>query len=119
MGKIEREILAKIVAKSRPLIGRPLPVQVSSWHIAHALYAPPPTGRPSDSWDATPAQRKGVVRAMHSFVRKYQQYGLMGGQGRKRLYLYDAADADSVAWARMQVESRKFVPFSHVERSRA
>ena len=43
---------------------------------------------------------------MRSFVRKHPQYALMGGQGRKRLYLYEISDPLSVAWASANVTSR-------------
>lgn len=42
---------------------------------------------------------------MRSFVRKHPQYALTGGQGRKRLYLYEPSDPVSVTWAKMTVES--------------
>ena len=40
-------------------------------------------------WTPTRAQRKAMIRAMRSFVTKFPQYALMGGMGRKPLYLYD------------------------------
>ena len=55
------------------------------------------------------AQRKAVSRAMHSFVRKHPQYALTGGQGRKRLYLYEPSDPLSTMWAKMSVEQRDHV----------
>jgi hypothetical protein len=36
---------------------------------------------------------------MHSFVRKHPEFALMGGQGRKRLCLYEVADPEGVDWA--------------------
>ena len=32
-------------------------------------------------------------------MKKHQQYGLMGGNGDKQLFLYDAADPVSIIWA--------------------
>ena len=55
---------------------------------------------------------------MHSFVRKFPQFALLGGQGRKKLYLYDTTDPDSVLWAQMTVASKDHVPFMSVKGSR-
>ena len=52
------------------------PSQISSSQTAG------PTETGSQRWP------KAVARAMHSFVRKQQQYALTGGQGRRDLYLY-------------------------------
>lgn len=60
----------------------------------------------------TLAQRNAVTRAMHSFVRKHQQYALMGGQGRRALHLYDTGDPLSVMWAKLNVERRRGKPIS-------
>jgi hypothetical protein len=60
------------------------------------------------------ARRKSVVRAMHSFVRKFPEYALLGGQGRKPLFLYELADPDSVAWAQASVATKGVVLFSDV-----
>ena len=54
---------------------------------------------------------------MHSFVLKFPQFALLGGQGRKRLYLYDTTDPDSVLWAQMTVASKDHVPFMSVKGS--
>jgi hypothetical protein len=70
-----------------------------------------------DDWDfPSKAQRKSVVRAMHSFVRKHPEFALMGGQGRKQLYLYEAADPDSVAWAQTSVATKQHVSFNERKR---
>ena len=57
---------------------------LSSGELAIAVY------RPKDDFGGTGsctlAQGKAVSRAMHSFVRKHQQYALVGGRGRKSLY---------------------------------
>ena len=63
-----------------------------------------------NGWKPTLAQRKAVTRAMHSFVRKHQQYSLTGGQGRRELYLYDAADPLSATWAKLNAERRQRNP---------
>lgn len=82
-------------------------VLVSSWYLLCDLYSPKDTW--SFGWAPSNAQRKAVTRAMHSFVRKFPQYALMGGQGRKRLYLYEPANPVSAMWAKLTVERRKFV----------
>lgn len=104
LGVIERRILAQIEEHQQ---NRELgSVLLNSWTLAydHRL----PGYRPV--WDFEPswARRKAVVRAMHSFVRKYPQYALMGGQGRRLLYLYEPADPLSTRWAQLSVE-RGFV----------
>ena len=58
-------------------------------------------------------------RAMNSFVRKFPQFALMGGQGRKRLYLYDTTNPESIAWAKASVKSRKFVARCEVKKMMA
>jgi hypothetical protein len=62
------------------------------------------------NWKPTPAHRKAVTRAMHTFVHKHQQYALTGGQGRRILYLYDTADPVSAMWAKLNVERRERNP---------
>ena len=61
------------------------------------------------NWEPSRAQKLAVSRAMNSFVRKFPQFALMGGQGRKRLYLYDTTNPESIAWAKASVKSRKMV----------
>ena len=116
-GRIEREILRQIQADSLGFSGKKLPARVSGWTVAHKLYNPARPGFPTPwGWEPSRAQLKAVTRALHSFVRKHQQYALMGGKGRKRLVLYDAADPDSVLWAELTVSRRGFVPFMEVRR---
>src|ERR1700733_7094524 len=76
-------------------------------------------GNPGSMWNWEPnlVQQKATVRAMHSFVPKHQQYALAGGQGRKRLYLYDTADPLSVMWAKLSVEHRRFVSQSEARKA--
>jgi hypothetical protein len=57
-----------------------------------------------------------AVRAMHSFVRKYPRYALLGGQGQKLLFLYDTTDTRSVRWAQASVLSKWSVPLRSVNR---
>ena len=74
------------------------------------LFHPPRADWTPDS--LTAAQRKALNRAMHSFVRKYPQFALAGGKGRKRLYLYEPSDPVSATWMKMQLESRSLVTWS-------
>jgi hypothetical protein len=110
-GRIERAIFERIwKAATGGSLGEPMPVRVRPWDVLLDLY------RPADDYahrwnpnQATPAQRKAVVRAMHSFVRKHPGYALTGGKGRKELILYEISDPESVMWARLTVERRGFV----------
>jgi hypothetical protein len=63
-------------------------------------------------WRPSAPQRQAILRALHSFVRRYPQFALIGGKGRKQLYLYEPGDPLSSLWAKMNVESRKMVPCS-------
>jgi hypothetical protein len=108
-GKIERFIVAEIATYLSD--GRP--VGIRSDDVADGVFEP--RDIPFDerwNWKPTRAQRKAVTRAMHSFVRKHQQYALMGGQGRRELFLYDTADPLSVMWTKLNVERRKGNPIS-------
>ena len=111
LGRIERMIAAKIASDA----AYPIAFHLNSGQLATAVYRPKYSGAGPGNpgslwgWKPTPAQRVAASRAMHSFVRKHQQYALAGGQGRKRLYLYDTADPVSVMWAKLSVERRGFV----------
>jgi hypothetical protein len=65
--------------------------------------------------DAVAVAAQGGGRAMHSFVRKFPEYGLVGGKGRGILYLYEVADPLSAFWARLSV-ARGFVSRSEAQR---
>ena len=52
-----------------------------------------------------------MQRAMHSFVRKFPEYGLIGGKGRAGgLYLYERNDPQSAMAAKLRAQTRYFVP---------
>jgi hypothetical protein len=119
-GKIERAIAAEIVRDARiDHSGKKGTVLIRSDMLMRYLYAPPDPVYGGSTWDSnwkpSPAQRKAVTRAMHSFVRKHQQYALTGGQGRRQLYLYDTADPLSVMWAKLNVERRQRNPIGRVQ----
>jgi hypothetical protein len=85
-------------------------VNVTSWAVIFRCYGP--SGWMGD-WRPTVAQHKTVTHAMHSFVRKFPQYALMGGQGRRLLHLYERADPMSVLWVELNVARRGGNPISY------
>jgi hypothetical protein len=113
LGRIENAILADIerTKKINPRRGDPSTVHLHSWGVLNDCFHPR-DGLAHPGWEPTMAQRKSVTRAMRSFVRKFPRYALIGGRGRKMLYLYELADPVSVMWAKLSVERREFVPRS-------
>jgi hypothetical protein len=93
LGSIERAILKVVERDTRsyrnmpPLYRRnnPLALRLTVDDIAFTAY-PDWYDRPADGGyrrlPTTPAQRKAITRALHSFVRKHPQYVLTGGKGR-------------------------------------
>jgi hypothetical protein len=78
--------------------------------------------RPSFVWDWTPtrAQRGMVVRAMRRFVQRHHpRYGLMGGEGRRPLWLYDTTDPRSRHWLEVRFRKGGFVSWSDAKRTLA
>jgi hypothetical protein len=71
------------------------------------------------SWDGreieTPSrsQLNSAIRAMHSFVRKFPQYGLISGVGRGRLAIYERGDELSAMWAKLNNQHRSLVTVDH------
>ena len=114
LGRIERAIAAEIAEAAVPNItGEIGTVMIRSDGLINDLYRPmDENGWPDWKWKPAPAQRKAATRAMRSFARKHQQYALAGGQGRRELYLYDAADPVSVMWTKLNVERRQRNPIS-------
>jgi hypothetical protein len=94
LGHIERAIADRI-ERAKASGTRPrTPVCVRTSDVLFVYHRPP---YPEGKWiwrpeEATPAQRKAAVRALHSFARKHPQYALTGGKGRKELILYEPAD---------------------------
>ena len=112
-GKIERAIATEIARAAKPSFGGVSSVLIRSRQLVDEVYRPKGGSGGWDwDWKPMPAQRKGVVRAMHSFVRKHQQYALAGGQGHRELYLYDTTDPVSVMWAKLNAERRQRNPLS-------
>jgi hypothetical protein len=116
-GRIERSIQSLIERMQTNEHSRTA-VLINSWVIVGEVFRPRSLFMRDWHWKPTVAQRKAVARAMHSFVRKFPQFALLGGQGRKKLYLYDTTDPDSVLWAQMTVASKDHVPFMSVKGSR-
>jgi|SRR6516162_3133395 len=102
LGRIERWIEAEIIAKK--VKGRSVHADSLGLAYNYKDYKSDPP-----DWKPSLAQRGAVVRAMHSYVRKFPQYALMGGKGRKMLYLYEPSDPVSTIWAMLSVERHGFV----------
>jgi hypothetical protein len=122
LGRIERAIAAEIAGAARH--PNPMSVHIGSHQLTDSVYRPQENsgagfGKAGTKWDWEPnlVQRKAVARAMHSFVRKHQQYALAGGLGHKSLYLYDTADPVSVMWAKLSVKHRRFVSQSEAKKA--
>jgi hypothetical protein len=112
LGRIERLIEREIErAQGANRRAREYPIQISTWDLLCDAY-------PSADYTFTPAQRKAVTRAMHSYVRKHQRYALAGGQGRMQLYLYEPDDPLSTMWVKMQIANRKRNPVSITQAKR-
>jgi hypothetical protein len=108
LGRLEQHILSEI-AKAHapnPYTGTPGTVLLNSWTLARDLFQP---GSYPGGW--TPSQKHfhSVIRAMRGFVRKFPQYALTAGKGRKRLYLFQPNDPLSATWAKLSVERRDVV----------
>ena len=114
LGRIERWIQKKIFEEQTR---DPNCVLISSGRVGDLFHPGYSDYKVYSNWKQSRAQKLSVVRAMHSFVKKFPQFALMGGQGRKRLFLYDTADPLSVAWAKANVETRGgFIPYCDMKR---
>src|SRR5512132_1793023 len=116
LGPIERHIAAEVAkAKTSPRTDRPT-LLLSSRTLACSC---PHFDRDLSErqWRPSAPQRQAILRAMHSFVRKYPQFGVIGGQGRKGLYLYEPGDPLSALWAKMSLERRKPVSLSEARQA--
>jgi hypothetical protein len=101
LGSVERAILKEVESHTRsyrnmpPFCRRnnPLALRLTVEAIAFVAY-PDWYDRSADGGyrrlPTTPAQRKAITRALHSFVRKHPQYVLTAGKGRAPLRLSDA-----------------------------
>jgi hypothetical protein len=105
LGRIERQIQKSILEDLTRSDGSKPCVHLSSWQLV-AEFWPWENYGLRNGWKPSRAQNLSVSRAMNSFVRKFPRFALMGGQGRKRLYLYDTTDPESIAWAKASVKSR-------------
>jgi hypothetical protein len=110
LGRIEQKIQQGILECQigRYSQGEKSPVTMSSRDVAIATF--PQEKICLGSWkEPSRPQRIAVNRAMHSFVRKFPQFALMGGQGRKPIILYDTTDPESIAWATARTQNKGFV----------
>ena len=109
LGHIERYILDKVsevdkdgknctVSERGTALARDY-FKPDDWYTNGALVGYQPGGW-LRTFEPSNAQRKAMIRALHSFVRKFPQYALMGGKGRKTLLLYETSDPVSGAWAK-------------------
>jgi hypothetical protein len=58
------------------------------------------------------SQLNSAARAMHSFVRKFPQYGLISG---RRLALYERGDDLSAMWAKLNSQTESHVATDHAK----
>jgi hypothetical protein len=115
LGCIERQIQSEILRELTPKANHTPCVHISSWDVVNDAFHPGYANYEIYwNWKPSRAQMLAVSRAMNSFVRKFPRFAVMGGQGRKRLYLYDRTDPMSVAWAKASVETKGFVARSQV-----
>jgi hypothetical protein len=99
-------------------------VNVSAWDVC--MHINQPVIRSLDWKRPTEAQLKAAKRAMHSFVRKFPEYGLMTGKGRGgKLWLYGRGDKLTAMWAKLKSQSGRHVTLgdahaalAHVEERR-
>jgi hypothetical protein len=85
-------------------------ILLNSLDLAKLLMPPRAVGEPLRPIPT--ATRKAVVRAMHSFCRKFPEFRLAGGTGRKPLFMYELGDWRSVSWAEASLRSRNPVPYA-------
>jgi hypothetical protein len=112
LGRVERWIAEEIARDKEARQGKPGSVLVSSWTLVCHYQ-----NYDHYDWDWKPseAQRKAILRAMLSYVRKHPQYALVGGQGRKLLFLYEPGDPVSAMWAQLCMKRRKLASRSEAE----
>jgi len=133
LGRIERAILASIASSKQMAINRTKKyrkvveaaiatggvqrscvslkddessVHVTAWTLAHECFRPRP-----HKWGWTPSrsQIKVCTRAIQSIARKFPQYGIILGRGRKGIVLYEIADPVSVVRAKMRTGTENLV----------
>jgi hypothetical protein len=78
-------------------------ILLSSWQLAEELS--PGRTYPTDS------VRKSIVRAMHSFCRKFPEFAVTKATGNKPIFLWERDDWRSGAWVEASMKSRYPVPF--------
>jgi hypothetical protein len=101
IGRIERRILELVEGAASDVVNSAQDVCLSADDIARDVYRCWPERHP------TRAEYVSVYRAMHSFVRKFPQYALIGGKGRTPLYLYEPDNPRSARTAAEWTERRR------------
>jgi hypothetical protein len=119
LGVLERAV-AKAIARCRKDYGvddihvtlgmkpGPKPVMVTPRHVCMILCA-------IDGEKPSPTRLRAATRAMHSFVRKSPQYGLISGTGRGRLALYERGDELSAMWAKLNSQRQSLVTMTSAQ----
>src|ERR1700722_6288732 len=103
-GRIERAIIVAIARATSPEGAGTIRITPSD--LAHKAYRSGTEPEEGPMGEPTLPQRKAVIRAMHSFVRKYPRFVLLGGEGRGRLLIFDGADPISAMWAKLTAERK-------------
>jgi hypothetical protein len=127
LGHIERAILASIASSKQMAINRTkkyrkvveaaiaagrvqrsgvslkndeASVHITAWTLAHECFGPRPH---KSGWTPSRSQIKACTRAIQSIARKFPQYAIIPGRGRKGIGLYEIADPASVLRAKMRM----------------
>jgi hypothetical protein len=117
-GRLERAISLSISRHEASVAGgrSEAPWTLSSWTLVWDAYHSRDGGH-SFGWTPTRAQRGMVVRAMRRFVQRHPRYGLMGGEGRRPLWLFDTTDPRSRQWLEVRFRKGGFVSWSDAKRA--
>jgi hypothetical protein len=63
--------------------------------------------------ELTLRERIAVVRAMRALAQKYPAtFGVIGGQGRRQLFIYEASSAYARPWLELGFRKGKFIVWS-------
>jgi hypothetical protein len=116
-GRIERSIQSLIERLQTNEHSRTA-VLINSWVIVGEVFRPRSLFMRDWHWKPTVAQRKAVARAMHSFVRKFPQFALLGGQGMEEALPLRRDRPRQLSVGSDDVASKDHVPFMNVKGSR-
>jgi len=79
------------------------------------LYGDYALGRAGDRDPFQIATELRDPRHVHSFVRRFPQYGLISGVGRGRLALYERRDELNAMWAKLNNQHRSLATMDHAK----